>query len=331
MSSDFGDIDDDDLILAASQTETLISSQQSPLKELLNNSISGSPSSQSLLIPVPNLLTTAPSSDFGDIDDDDLILAASQTDTLISSQRSPLRELSSNLSWTPPASQSQSTPAPKLLAKAHSSSQQRPTSSQPPVQPVVRPQELGPYRFTFGKHKGKKVDEVPKVYISFLREKGVVEHVWALNAAVDEMDRLEEQRRAAHEASLALIASQIAAPVPVAPPAPQAPPPPFRFPFGMHKNKTLSEVPEGYILYVKAQGLVDEIPGLAAALEPFENPPATLPPSLSAPAPTSYVPAPSPGAFASVFPPSNSQKPAPAPMLIETAPVSSVPQISLPP
>ncbi|KAF2499036.1 hypothetical protein BU16DRAFT_535453 [Lophium mytilinum] len=332
MSSDFGDIDDDDLILAASQTETLISSQRTPLKVLPSNQTSAFPPSQIEGTPAPKLLTTSPSSDFGDIDDDDLIFAASQTDTLISSQRSPLEELSSNRSWTPPSSQSQPTPALKLLSKAPSSSQQPPISSQPQSQPVVRPQDLGPYRFTFGKHKGKKVDEVPKGYISFLREQGILERIPRPNSALEEMDRHEEQRRLAAQASAALIVSQMAARIGVAQPpplAPQAPPPSFRFPFGMHKNKTLSEVPDGYIQYVKAQGLADEVPGLAAALELFENPPATLPSSLSAVVPMSS--APSSSAPAKSCPPSSSQRPALAPMLMATPPSSSLPQSSMSP
>lgn len=173
---------------------------------------------------------------------------------------------------------------------------------------------------------------MPKGYISFLREQGVLERTPLLNVALEEMNREEEERRLSSQASATLIVSQIAPRLEVAsppPPAPQAPPPSFRFPFGMHKNKTLSELPDGYIQYVKAQGLADEVPGLAAALELFENPPVNLPSSQSAVVPMSS--APSSNAPAKSCPPSSSQRRALAPELMATPPSWSLPKSSMPP
>jgi hypothetical protein len=60
----------------------------------------------------------------------------------------------------------------------------------------------------------------------------------------------------------------------------------YRFPFGVHRGKTLLEIPDNYSAYLRIdQNMADSMPGFAAVLRLFDAGKSTItplpPPSLS--------------------------------------------------
>jgi uncharacterized protein (DUF3820 family) len=151
----------------------------------------------------------------------------------------------------PPASSSQKTSndAPSSIAPArpiaspHSSSTG--LSSTPPCASQTE------YRFDFGIHTGKTLNQVPTDYLDFLKQRGIVEGKPALAMAVARHERL-------HPPAVQTSSSQ-------------DDPARFTLKFGKHTGKTLDQVPEDYLDWLKSSNILEENRALRAAFAYYEK------------------------------------------------------------
>jgi uncharacterized protein (DUF3820 family) len=135
----------------------------------------------------------------------------------------------------PPSRPTQSVEVPSSSAPARvPSSQQSGTPGTTPSNFAnTSPSE---YRFDFGKHIGKTLNEIPSQYISFLKNRGIVEDKPALAAAVIKHERQNLQS---------------------APPVSSNPSPDqYTLKFGKHVGKTLAEIPEQYLTWLKTTDML---------------------------------------------------------------------------
>ncbi|KAI4612524.1 hypothetical protein J4E80_007258 [Alternaria sp. BMP 0032] len=159
------------------------------------------------------------------------------------------------------ASQSQQAQPPPSTAPSHYSlcKDNKPNSSQPSApqlsasQPAPQPPSSQPpprkqpYRFDFGKHEGKTIAEVPPDYMAFLKSKGFTETNETLAAGVAEYERHHP---------------------PIGTPRKGE----YRFTFGKHEGKTVAQVPQTYIWFIKNKTtIMKDKPEVGAAIRQFER------------------------------------------------------------
>jgi len=127
--------------------------------------------------------------------------------------------------------------APQLSA---SQPTPQPSSSQPPPR-------REPYRFDFGKYTGKTIAEVPPDYMAFLKSKGFTETNETLAAGVAEYERHHP---------------------PIGTPRKGE----YKFTFGKHEGKTVAQVPQTYIWFIKNKTtIMKDKPEVGAAIRQFER------------------------------------------------------------
>ncbi|KAI4658659.1 uncharacterized protein J4E79_006417 [Alternaria viburni] len=158
-------------------------------------------------------------------------------------------------------SQPQQAPPPPSTAPSHYSlcKDDMPNSSQPPApqlsasQPAPQPPSSQPpprkqsYRFDFGKHEGKTIAEVPPDYMAFLKSKGFTETNETLAAGVAEYERHHP---------------------PIGTPRKGE----YKFTFGKHEGKTVAQVPQTYIWFIKNKTtIMKDKPEVGAAIRQFER------------------------------------------------------------
>lgn len=143
------------------------------------------------------------------------------------------------------------------------------------------------YRFPFGTHRGKTLLKVPENYISYLRiDQNMAESMAGFDAALRLFDAGQppvaplpplsfsqpEQVRpplnapartssSQQDAKRALFSTQDTAASPVE----------YRFDFGIHRGKTLTEVPSEYVIFLKKHGIVEGKPAVAVAVIKHER------------------------------------------------------------
>jgi uncharacterized protein (DUF3820 family) len=153
-----------------------------------------------------------------------------------------------------------------------------PTTPVSATQPVV---PSGPYRFTFGSHKGKTLDEVPDHYIDWLKRKDIANSRADLKDALEEWEPRQPIKQVSPPSQSLPRSSQglpnfpSSQPTPTqcrldslhAPTSPAVDSPLYRLPLGIHKGMTLLEVPENYLQYLRLdQNMANMMPGLGYAL-----------------------------------------------------------------
>ncbi|KAF2819409.1 hypothetical protein CC86DRAFT_413103 [Ophiobolus disseminans] len=111
------------------------------------------------------------------------------------------------------------------------------------------PSSQGEYRFDFGKHIGKTLTEVPPDYISFLKQKGIVENKPALAVAVIEYERQASARCTTSQPASANVTLK----------------------FGKHIGKTLQEVPSDYLAWLKSSSIYTDSQALQDAFALYER------------------------------------------------------------
>lgn len=146
------------------------------------------------------------------------------------------------------------------------------------------------YRFPFGTHRGKTLLEVPENYIAYLRvDQDMADSMPGFSTVLQRFDaglppglppapppppppasQPKLQDVPPSSAPARTLASQ--------PPSSQEPPPStpvsqseYRFDFGKHIGKTLSEVPADYIDFLKQRRIVESKPALAVAVIKHER------------------------------------------------------------
>jgi uncharacterized protein (DUF3820 family) len=133
----------------------------------------------------------------------------------------------------PPLSISPLLPSQPICIVMPSSSASAKVSESHPAQTSAIPPTPAPaqvYRFDFGIHAGKTLVEVPPEYLKFLKQRGIVEGKPALAVAVIKHERELLQNP---------------------PPSSQPDPARYTLKFGKHKGRTLSEIPNDYITWLK--------------------------------------------------------------------------------
>ncbi|KAF9697974.1 hypothetical protein EKO04_004320 [Ascochyta lentis] len=108
------------------------------------------------------------------------------------------------------------------------------------------------YRFDFGIHTGKTLAEVPPEYVAFLKQRGIVEGKPALAVAVIRFER--------ENAPSATAASKS-----------RSDPAQYTLKFGKHIGKTVSEVPEQYLTWLKTTKILHENEDLRNAVAHHER------------------------------------------------------------
>ncbi|KAF1917385.1 hypothetical protein BDU57DRAFT_163561 [Ampelomyces quisqualis] len=131
----------------------------------------------------------------------------------------------------PSSSQPIAQEAPSSSASAKVSASQPVTLQERSSPSVPSSTSQAPYRFDFGKHIGLTLSEVPADYIRFLKQKGIVESKPALAVAVIKHER--EQAICTQQRTSEPATSQ------------------YTLTFGKHTGKTLNEVPDSYIDWLK--------------------------------------------------------------------------------
>jgi uncharacterized protein (DUF3820 family) len=163
----------------------------------------------------------------------------------------------------PPTAPQASRPPPssQLIRREEppSSAPSRVSASQPTEPPSSMPpsSQSTQYRFDFGKHAGKTLDEIPAQYIEFLKREGIVESRPNLAVAVIRHEREQAQRRRVGSS--------------------QSAPGTYTLTFGKHIGKTLRDVPSQYIswlrtscdVYQESKALRDAV----ADYDRYTNPP----------------------------------------------------------
>jgi len=149
------------------------------------------------------------------------------------------------------ASQPQQAPPPPSTAPSHYSlcKDDIPSSSQPAPQPPSSqpPSRKQPYRFDSGKHEGKPIAEVPPDYMAFLKSKGFTETNETLAAGVAEYERHHPPIGTPHKGE-------------------------YKFTFGKHEGKTVAQVPQSYIWFIKNKTtIMKDKPEVGAAIRQFER------------------------------------------------------------
>jgi uncharacterized protein (DUF3820 family) len=275
--------------------------------------------------------------------------------------RLPLTPHDANIPVTPPPSQSQSQSRSVELCPP-SSLQPLPQSSSyhsrlqkygAPATPesTAKPVEfVGPYRFTFGQYRGKTVEEVPQSFVVWLNKNDAPNRPPALKAALDDWDNRQaakQPRTPLSQSSPALSSQPLPStayisssqPTPISRSYKVAddnrhsldePLPLYRLPFGIHKGKTLLEVPEQYIAYLRVdQNMTDMMTGLGGALRLLDEgklPVANRPPLASQPPIIDITPTSVPNKSLSPQPPhakSTPSRTSSIPQMSQTGPASS--------
>jgi uncharacterized protein (DUF3820 family) len=109
------------------------------------------------------------------------------------------------------------------------------------------------YRFDFGKHAGKTLAKVPSDYITFLKQRGIVEDKPALAVAVIKHEREQSRSAQVTTSSQPDLAT-------------------FTLKFGKHKGKTLYQVPSDYLAWLKtSSNLYNESQPLRDAIAHYER------------------------------------------------------------
>jgi uncharacterized protein (DUF3820 family) len=153
----------------------------------------------------------------------------------------------------PPPTMSQPSPsdAPPSSAPARIPASQ-PVSLQEPLSPMPASSQTE-YRFDFGKHAGKTLAKVPSDYITFLKQRGIVEDKPALAVAVIKHERGQSRSAQVTTSSQPDLAT-------------------FTLKFGKHKGKTLYQVPSDYLAWLKtSSNLYNESQPLRDAIAHYEG------------------------------------------------------------
>ena len=210
-----------------------------------------------------------------------------------SSQPAPstARPISSPCYIPPPSSQP--TPLrkptqPRLAAHPSSLQPSRSHDAPPSSQPKAsrQPGDAPLYRFPFGAHRGKTLLEVPENYIAYLRiDQDMADNMPGFNAALRLFDAGQppivpppqtastqpSPRDVPPSSAPARMSASQHTTVHEEPPSTPLSQGEYRFDFGMHAGKTLSEVPSDYINFLKQRGIVESKPALAVAVIKHER------------------------------------------------------------